>query len=294
MLLIIQGILSGIPAGVTYGLMGFSIALIFRTTGVMNFAIGHCGMLGVFVGWMTLGYTNSLILAILAGIVFGLILGALIERFLMRPINNMSHGGMLIITLGLLFIFTDAAMLLWGTEFYSFPPIYGGAPLIINTSAQPLLLAGNDIAIALVGLALSIILALVLGYTKIGIASRARAQDVIGAKVVGINTNRIDMIAWSVGIAIAVIVGFLVAPKESVQPGMLLNLLIFGLVACVLGGFGSPFGSIAGGLVLGVLEKIATVFVPVDYRLAIILFIVIAVLVLKPSGIFAKHIKTRA
>ena len=294
MLLIIQGILSGIPAGVTYGLMGFSIALIFRTTGVMNFAIGHCGMMGVFFGWMILGFTNNLLLAVLAGIVFGWILGVLIERFLMRPINNMSHGGMLIITLGLLFIFTDAAMLLWGTEAYPFPEIYAGAPLIFSTSAQPVIISANDVALTIVGLILSVILALVLGYTKIGIASRACAQDVIGAKVVGINTDRIDMIAWSAGIAIAVIVGFLVAPKESVQPNMLLNLLIFGLVACVLGGFGSPFGAIAGGLVLGILEKVATVFVPVDYRLAIILFVVIAVLVLKPSGIFAKHVKTRA
>jgi branched-chain amino acid transport system permease protein len=254
-MLLLQSLLVGIPQGVLYGLMGFGIALIFRTTSVMNFAHGHSGMIGTCVAFSAYALTKNLLIAILAGVLAGFILGILIEKGLMRPIKHLSHGAMIIITLGLLMIFEGLSVVIWGAEYRTFPEIYTGTPLIMHLGEGVIVITSNDIVITIIAAVLSVLLAIFLVYTKLGIATRARAQDEVGSKVVGMNTNRIDALVWGVGIALAVLVGALSAPKSYVNPNMMTNMLIFGLTACILGGFGNPFGAIAGGVLLGMLEK---------------------------------------
>ncbi|HQH33746.1 MAG TPA: hypothetical protein PLA84_09475, partial [Petrotogaceae bacterium] len=99
-MLILQSIILGIPQGALYGLMAFGISLIFRTVGVMNFSHGNAGMFSAFIALTVFLLTQNLLLAILCAVIFGILLGFLIEKFLMRPVKHLSHGGMLIITLG--------------------------------------------------------------------------------------------------------------------------------------------------------------------------------------------------
>ncbi len=291
---ILQGIISGIPQGALYGLTAFGIALIFKTTGVLNFAHGNSGMLATYVGLSVYLLTQNIIFSIIAAVITGLLVGLVVERFLMRPLKNISSGAMLIVTLGLLMVIEGIVMVIWGVDYHRFPEIYMAAPIILFLENGVLVMPSNDIAITIISLAVMLALALFLRYTKLGIAIRARSEDEIGALVCGIDINNVDTIVWSVGIATIALVGVLAAPKTYIHPSMLINMQLYGITAGVLGGFSNLFGVILGGLILGILEKLVGVFISPDYQLSIILILIILVLLFKPSGLFAKEFEGRA
>lgn len=291
---ILQGIISGIPQGALYGLTAFGIALIFKTTGVLNFAHGNSGMLATYVGLSVYLLTHNILFSIIAAVITGLLVGLVVERFLMRPLKNISSGAMLIVTLGLLMVIEGIVMVIWGVDYHRFPEIYMAAPIILFLENGILVMPSNDIAITIISLAVMLALALFLRYTKLGIAIRARSEDEIGALVCGIDINNVDTIVWSVGIATIALVGVLTAPKTYIHPSMLINMQLYGITAGVLGGFSNLFGVILGGLILGIIEKLVGVFISPDYQLSIILILIILVLLFKPSGLFAKEFEGRA
>ena len=291
---ILQGIISGIPQGALYGLTAFGIALIFKTTGVLNFAHGNSGMLATYVGLSVYLLTHNILFSIIAAVITGLLVGLVVERFLMRPLKNISSGAMLIVTLGLLMVIEGIVMVIWGVDYHRFPEIYMAAPIILFLENGVLVMPSNDIAITIISLTVMLAVALFLRYTKLGIAIRARSEDEIGALVCGIDINNVDTIIWSVGIATIALVGVLAAPKTYIHPSMLINMQLYGITAGVLGGFSNLFGVILGGLILGILEKLVGVFISPDYQLSIILILIILVLLFKPSGLFAKEFEGRA
>jgi branched-chain amino acid transport system permease protein len=291
---ILQCIISGIPQGALYGLTAFGIALIFKTTGVLNFAHGNSGMLATYVGLSVYLLTHNILFSIIAAVITGLLVGLVVERFLMRPLKNISSGAMLIVTLGLLMVIEGIVMVIWGVDYHRFPEIYMAAPIILFLENGILVMPSNDIAITIISLAVMLALALFLRYTKLGIAIRARSEDEIGALVCGIDINNVDTIVWSVGIATIALVGVLTAPKTYIHPSMLINMQLYGITAGVLGGFSNLFGVILGGLILGIIEKLVGVFISPDYQLSIILILIILVLLFKPSGLFAKEFEGRA
>ncbi|SHE90573.1 amino acid/amide ABC transporter membrane protein 1, HAAT family [Marinitoga hydrogenitolerans DSM 16785] len=289
---ILQGIILGIPQGALYGLMAFGIAIIFNTVGVMNFAHGHAGMIAAFFAFSIYTLTHSLIVSILSALIFGYFLGFLIDK-LLKPIKHISHGGMLIVTLGLLMIFEGLSVLIWGTDYQSFPELFTGMPIIINLGENILVMPINDFWITIIAFSIAIIMAFFLKFTRLGIAIRARAQDEVGAEVVGISVDKIDSIVWGIGIMLSSLVAVLIAPKEYIHPNMMVNMQLYGFTAGVLGGFSSLFGAIFGGIILGVLEKIVGIYISPDFQLSIILILIIVMLIVKPSGIFSKGFEGR-
>ncbi len=290
---IIESIVYGLPQGAMYGLMAFGISLIFKTFGALNFSHGYAGMISTFVALTIYIRTENLIISILGALIFAFVMGIMIEKILMRKIKKASAGSMLIMTLGLLMIYEGLALLIWGPDFQIFPPIYEGNPLIIDRGDLFIFLESNDIIKAIIALVVTVSLAVFLKFTKMGTAIRARSQDEVGAKVVGIDVNKTDMIVWGIGITLTALVGILVANKENLYPTMMINYQLFGFTAGVLGGFSNPFGAIVGGLILGVLEQFVANNLSPDYQLSIILILIIVVLVVKPSGIFGKAFEGR-
>jgi branched-chain amino acid transport system permease protein len=293
---LLQAILFGVSKGSLYGLMGMGISLIFRTVDVMNFAHGNSGMFATFVALSVYLLTGNIVLTLLSGAAAGMILGVLIDRMLMKRVKGMSHSSMLIITLGLLMIIEALAFVVWGTEPLIFPKVVDMAPLIIKLGSGMLILPANDLAAAILALGVSLALAVFFKYTRFGTAVRAKAQDVI--------TKSVDSAAWGIGIALAALVGMLVAYKSSVTPSMMVEMQIYGLTAAVLGGFSSLFGAIVGGLILGLIQEIVVTLMaagftalnitgsnPVDYQFSIILIIIIVMLAVKPDGLFASRFK---
>lgn len=307
---IIQSIVFGLFSGAMYGIMGLGLSLIYKTTGVMNFAHGNSGMIGVFVGWTILAITKNLYLGLLSGIIFGALLGIFMDKILMKKVKGLSHGSMLIITLGVLLIFDGIALILWGTQPLLFKDIFNFPPKLIflkgsvNPDNLPLIIPGNDFANFITASLISILIILFTRYSKPGLALSARSEDEIGAKVVGINIKFTDSLAWAIGIGSAVIAGFLIAPKTTVNPIMLVNLQLYGFTAAVFGGFSSFLGSFIGGLVLGIIEKLVVfgldrLFIKtgitsvnsVDFQLSIVLIIIIITLIIKPTGLFGAKFK---
>ncbi|POR03567.1 hypothetical protein AU468_05245 [Alkalispirochaeta sphaeroplastigenens] len=306
---ILQAIVIGIPQGALYGLMGFGIAMIFRTAGTLNFSHGYSAMFSVLItltiyrtllpgsgGWEIQTQTWRVLAAAPFGIASGAIFGILIDTVLMRKIKNISPASMLMVTLGLLMVFEGAANLIFSPNFEPFPRLITAPPLIVGgEEGMRVVIRSNDIAVMLIALAISISMALIMKYTNIGLAIRARGQDRVGAQVVGINTNLVDRIVWALAISLAVVVGILLAPLTTVHATMLMNTQLFGITAAVLGGFGSLFGAIWGGLMVGVLERIVDIHPAMDgYETAIIFFLVIIVLVFKPEGIFGTKKRRKA
>lgn len=304
---IIQSIIFGLPQGLLYGLMGLGLSVIYSTTGAMNFAQGNLGMFGVFVGWTILALTKSLPVGIIFGIVTGIVSGFFVNKYLMRRVHT--HAAMLIITLGILLILEGLVLITWGTEPLLFPDIFTIKPIIftlpelINKDSIPLIIPGNDMMTGLSALLLAVTVIMFFRFTKIGKAAQARAQDEIGARAVGISIKKIDSISWSTGIAVAVITGFLIAPKTTVTSIMLVNLQLYGFTAAVFGGFSSPVGALVGGVILGILEKIVVLgfdaifsslelhINAVDFQLSIILIVIIITLALKPTGLISAKFK---
>ena len=301
---LMQAILFGLTKGSLYGLMGLGISLIFRTVDVMNFAHGNSGMFATFVGLTVYLLTGNIVLTLVSGAAAGLILGVLIDKLLMKRVKGLSHSSMLIITLGLLMIIEALAFLIWGTEPLIFPRVIDMSPLIVRLSGGILILPANDVAATLIALGVSLGLAMFFKFTRFGTAVRAKAQDVIGAQAVGVNVKSVDSAAWGIGIALAALVGMLIAYKSSVTPSMMIEMQIYGLTAAVLGGFSSLFGAIVGGLMLGIIQDVVVALMaagfsalnitganPVDYQFSIILIIIIVMLAVKPDGLFASRFK---
>jgi branched-chain amino acid transport system permease protein len=281
--------------------MGFGIALILRSTGTLNFSHGYSAMIGVlitlsamrlFMGIETLEGRAALFAAIPVGLLSGAVFGALTEIVLMRRVKHVSPASMLMITLGLLLVFQGMANLIWSPDYESFPRMLPGDPFVLTGGGA---LAGlevvfrrNDLAVLLIALVISLAMAAMLKYTKIGLAIRARGEDPVGAQAVGINTNRVDTIIWALALTLAVVVGILIAPITRVHSTMLMNTQLLGITAAVLGGFSSMFGAIWGGLIIGVLERLIDIVPALDgYETAIIFFLIILILVFKPNGLFA-------
>lgn len=307
---IIQSSIFGLFSGCLYGIFGLGLSLIYRTTGVMNFAHGNAGMIGVFIGWTVLTLTKNLVLAIFSGIIFGFLLGIFMDKILMKKVKGLTHGSMLIITLGVLLIFEGLALIIWGTQPLLFKDIFSLPPKIIylkgsiNPNNFPIIIPGNDFAIFMTILLISLTIILLSKYSKVGLALLARSEDEIGAKVVGINVNFTDSISWALGISIAVFTGFLVSPKTTINPVMLVNYQLYGFTAAVFGGFSSIAGAFFGGLILGVIEKLVILLLdrlfttfniniinPVDLQLSLILLIIIITLIIKPTGLFGAKYK---
>lgn len=298
---ILQAITIGIPQGALYGLMGFGIAMIFRSAGTLNFSHGYSAMVSVLVTlsamhwFLGIGFIEgraAFFAAIPVGLISGALFGVLIDLILMRRVKHVSPASMLMITLGLLLVFEGAANLIWSPNYESFPRILPGPPFVFEGTGFfegiRVVFRRNDLPVMIVALVISLGMAAFMKYTKTGLAIRARGEDPVGAQAVGINTNRVDSIVWGIAITLAVVVGILIAPITRVHPTMLMNTQLLGITAAVLGGFHSLFGAIWGGLIIGILERIIDIFPALDgYETAIIFFLIILVLVFKPTGLFA-------
>ncbi|HAW85272.1 MAG TPA: hypothetical protein DCX65_03130 [Spirochaetaceae bacterium] len=246
----------------------------------------------------------------MAGLAGGALLGAGVDRLLMKRVKGLTHAGMLIITLGLLMIFDGLALIVWGTEPLLFPDLFKAPPIMVtlppalNPEQLLLIIPGGDLRTALAAVVLSFGLVAFFRWSKPGLAARAKAQDEAGAKAVGINVAAADTLAWAVGVASAVAAGFLIAPKSTVAPTMLINLQLYGFTAAVFGGFASPLGAVVGGLLLGVIEKLVVLGLTslfaaagilsvnaADFQLSVVLVIIIVTLTVRPTGLFASRFK---
>lgn len=281
----IQQILLGLRDGSLFSLVALGIVLIFKTTGVVNFAYGNMGMFSIYIAYTFLTYAGApLWLSISIAIVFAFFLGVAAERGLLRLVRHMSHSAMLILTLGMLMILEGLALQIWKQDYRNFPNLVSGVKVIKFLDGR-IILRNQDILIFAVAAAIMLGLFLYFKFTKTGLAIRATSENEKSAKLMGIKVGLVFAASWGIGTALSAVAATLAAPRTLIHPNMMLSLQIQGLTAAVLGGFDSLPGTVVGGLLLGVIEQLVGNYISDELRTAFALVIILVLLMVKPSGL---------
>ncbi len=291
--LLSQYVLSGLVIGVIYALMALGITFIYSIMKMINWSMGEFYMIGSYVQYAllatVLGWTLWYVaLPVAMASVF--LLGLVVQRFLLRP---MYVGGVerrdeyaTIVTIALMVFFRNLAIVLGGPNQYA-PRDYARAGRLLT-----LPISGNRLVALISTLVLLALFFLVIKKTWIGRAFRGAAQNRVGIQTAGVDVLRLDMLAFGVGVALAAAAGALLAPDFLVYPENGAITTFKGFEIIVIGGLGSILGSIVGGVLLGVIEALGSVFLSPAYKDLYGFLLLIALLALRPSGLFGERERT--
>jgi branched-chain amino acid transport system permease protein len=283
MLDFIQQLVSGIALGCVYGLIALGFVLIYKATEVVNFAQGDLMMLGGFfaytyIGILGYGYWWGFLLAVLSmGIV-----GMLVERLLVRPILGFPQFAIVMATIGLGYFLRSAAGMIWGTDDLKIDNPFSSGVLRIGS----LVLAYDKLSVIVATVILCAVLYVFFNKTRLGTAMRATSENMLAAYYMGIPVKRVVSLIWAISAMVAAAAGVLLAPITFVHTNVGLALGLKAFPAAVLGGFGSIPGAVVGGIIIGVLETLAGFYLPAGWKDAAPYILLLAILLLKPEGLF--------
>jgi branched-chain amino acid transport system permease protein len=289
----IQVIIDGWATGSLYAALGIAVVLIYRSTGIVNFAQGELAMFSTFIAWGLIQAGLPLGLALLATLGLSLFGGMLIERVIIRPVEGGEVLTLVIVTLGLYILVNSAAGWIWGFGNRSFPSLFPDDSVDIAGVGIPV----ESIGIVAVLLAVVGILFLIFQRTKIGLAMRAVAMNPDSSRLVGISVGRTLMIGWGIAALVGALAGALIAPRLFLDVNFMGSVLIYSFAAATLGGFDSPFGAVLGGWIIGIAENLAGTyvdFIGADLKILVPLLAILLVLLFRPTGMFGSAEVARA
>ncbi|MWA04711.1 branched-chain amino acid ABC transporter permease [Actinomadura sp. LD22] len=277
--------LAGITQGAVFAAVALALVLIWRATRVVNFAQGGMLMFTTFLAWTVVHDGGSYWLALGVALASGLVIGAVAERVLVRPVEGGPPLNAVIVTLGLYVLLQAAAGMIWGDTPHSYPPAFtikgltaGGTRLLL--SPFDLFVIG---AVALVMAALTVLFV----RTGLGLKLRAAAFAPEIARLQGVRVGRMLTLGWALAALVGSLAGVLIAPSVFVGPSQFDAMLVFGFTAAVIGGLDSPAGAVVGGLLLGCALSYVSGYISSDLVTFGALAALIAVLMVRPNGLFA-------
>ena len=282
-------VLAGLATGGIYASLALALVMIYQATHLVNFAQGEMAMFSTYIAWSLINAGVPYWLAFFLTIFFGFVLGALIERVVIRPVENASVLVVVVVFIGLLVILNSVAGWIYTYTIKSFPSPFPAEPLfgIRYMSAHQL----GAIGVTLVVLA---VLYVFFRFTPVGLAMRAAAQNPVSSRLVGIRVGWMLALGWGLAAAVGAVAGMMIAPIVYLDPNMMSGILLYAFAAALLGGIDSPVGAVVGGFVVGVLENVLGAFViGNELKLSVALVLIIGVLLVKPSGFFGKVHVTR-
>jgi branched-chain amino acid transport system permease protein len=282
---ILTQLLMGLTVGVNLVLVATGLTLVFGMMGVINFAHSALFMLGAYVGLVATTRLGSFWLGLLiAPPAIGL-LGAVMERWLLRPLRErypLSHLLPLLLTFGLSLFFEGSAKVIWGADIVSLnkPALLGGA-VSLGRITFPTYWLFALVAAAVLAAAVW----LVVERTSLGLSIRAATQDPTMAAVLGVNVQRLNTIVFALGSGLAGAAGVILGTMTSLSPQMGAGIVLDAFIAIVIGGLGSFTGAIVGSLLLGQVQSFGVALLPA-FHTPLIFLVMAVVLVLRPSGLF--------
>jgi branched-chain amino acid transport system permease protein len=276
--------LGGLSAGVVYAAVALALVLIWRATGIVNFAQGGMLMITTFLAYTVITDGGSYWLALAVAVVAGLVLGAVVERLVVRPVENKPPLNAVIVTFGLLVFLQGAAGMVFGGTPKSYPPAFGIQGF--KAGGRRLLFAPNDLWVVLVVLAVMVGLALVFRYTALGLRMRSSAFAPEVARLLGVRVGRMFTLGWALAAAVGALAGVLIAPSTFVSPNAFDATLVFGFTAAVIGGLDSPPGAVVGGIGLGLVLSYVSGYVGSDVVDFGALLVLVLILMVRPNGLF--------
>jgi branched-chain amino acid transport system permease protein len=281
-----QLIVSGIAHGALYALVALGMTVIFKATTVVNFGHGDLVMAGAYATYVfSVSFGIPLPLAILLGIVLLAVLGYVIQRGFIQPILSGPHLSIAMMAIAVGYSLRGVARLFSGTQILTYPAIY---PNDVYT-VKDVVLSSGDIVVTLVVALLLVALAVAFFATPLGKLAQAVFQSARGAALIGINVNRFYAVMWGLGGVLAAIGGILLAPNTLLYPDMSAWVLVRGFAAMALGGFGSLLGAVVGGLLLGIVELLLGTYVSTNFIEITAYLVIIAVLLVRPTGLFGQR-----
>ena len=285
----IETLIDGIATGSIYAALALALVLIYRSTGIVNFAQGEMAMFSTFVAW---GLTQAGIavgFAILITLVLSLIGGMVIERALIRPVEGGQELTLVVVTLGLFIFVNGLARWIWGSTNRGFPSLFpdgtaiGVSDRVARARRRPARRRRHPVAD--------------LPADHLGLAMRAAAVDPAASRLVGIPVGRMLMLGWGMAAVCGALAGVLVAPRLFLDPNLMGPVIIYSFAAATLGGFDSPFGAVLGGWIIGIAEALAggyVDFIGQDLKILVPLAVILCVLLVRPQGLFGSPEVARA
>jgi len=280
-------LIEGLAIGACYGLFGVAVAIIYKTSDVVNFAQGEMGMVATFVAYHVLTvYGLPFWMAFPITLVFAILLGMAIEFCFLRPAKDPTVLGLLIITLGAEMLLMGLAGWKWGAEQKDFPFL-----LSVHKTHEIIPgLALNEwtIGVFILSMVIMVFLFLFFRYSKLGIAMRATQQNQNAAKIMGIKVERVFSITWGMSSLIGAIAAMFFAARSVLDPNFMMEPFMRAFAAAVLGGLTSIPGVIVGGLILGIIENFFGYAWP-EWKPIVAFVVIILIITVRPSGLFSKH-----
>lgn len=286
--LFFQQVVDGLTTGSVYAALAIALVLVHRGTGVVNFGQGEMATLSTYFAWQLTLWSLPVWVAVGAAMAVAFLGGCLVFAALVRPVAGRPLLTVVTVTLGIALACNSLALWIWGALPQSFPSLFPDAVWGIAGVRLTATAVGNLGVL----LCLAALLYALFGRTRVGLGLRGAAANAESASLVGLHVRRMHMLGWGLAAAIGALAGALVAPKLFLTPDMMLAILLYGLAAAVLGGFDSPAGAIAGGLLIGVVENLAGTYVdPLGSELKIVvaLAVIFVFLLVRPQGLFGRR-----
>lgn len=282
----LQTLVSGLAVGSLYALAAIGLVLIYKTSNIVNFAQGELAMFSTFIAFLILTRGHAPYwLAALGAFLFALVLGWAVYWLLMARLSRAPLLSQIIMTLGIFLVFRGIAGAIWGNIPYGFP-----SPLPLSVlRIGPAFLTSDQAVTLVVALALALLVYALFRFTRVGLAMRAISQNMPAARLMGVAVHRVHSFGWAVSTALGAVAGMLIAPTLFLSPTFMEGVMIRAFAAAVVGGFSSLPGALVGGLLFGVLESLFGFYVSPAFKATFVSVVIIAVLYVRPSGIFGSR-----
>lgn len=279
--------LTGLTQGSIYAAMALALVMIWRATQVINFAQGAMAMFTTYLALFALDHGASYWIAFTTALLGGLLLGAIVERVLVRPVESAPTLNVIILTLGLLLFLEALAPMLFGGQIRSFPAAFSIVGLQVG--ASQIALSPFDLFILGVVLLVMILLVILFRRTDLGLRMRAAAFNPEVSRLLGIRVGRMLTLGWALASLVGALAGVLIAPSLLLYPTYMDQVLVFGFTGAIIGGLDSSAGAVVGGLSVGMALTYVGGYLGSDLETMGALVILIAVLMVRPRGLFTIH-----
>ncbi|HMS12682.1 MAG: branched-chain amino acid ABC transporter permease [Microthrixaceae bacterium] len=290
---LLQYVFIGLGNGAVYAMVGLGLVVIYRSTGLLNFAQGELAMFATFGVWTLHEAGLPIWLALLGGMAIGFAIGAIVHQVVVRPVGDPHQKplAVVIVTIGLFLGFNALAQLIWGTNEKEFATLFGNSEVdVLGTLVDWQKLGALGILAAE-----ALVFWVIFQKTKVGLGMRAVASNPESSALVGIPVTRILMIGWGLAVSVGAVAGAVWAPTPGLSSNLMQLPLIYGFAAITLGGFDSFVGAVVGGLFVGVLTDVVPRYVDAFEKmtLAPAFLVILVVLLVRPQGIFGRKVVSR-
>jgi branched-chain amino acid transport system permease protein len=282
-------VIAGLATGGIYASVALALVMIYQATHHVNFAQGELAMFSTYIAWTLIQAGVPYWVAFFLTVIIAFVLGVLVERIIVRPVEQAPVLSVVVVFIGLLVIFNSLAGWIYTYTIKTFP-----SPFPTEAPFGTHLVSSHEIGAIGVTLVVLALLYSFFRFTPLGLAMRAAAQNPESSRLVGIRVGWMLALGWGLASAIGAIAGMMVAPVVFLDPNMMSGILLYAFAAALVGGIDNPGGAVIGGFIVGVLENVLGAYViGNDLKLSVALVLIIGVLVIRPSGLFGRVHVTR-